>query len=239
MGEVSNESHPSDQCDTARRWNHISVATGLTTKSEDIQDIIMVCQLFDQLLFLPGPTCLGRTYHVCGSLCALQEVLLDIGREYYNIIGYTSFENANAMRLGLIQDPIDGIDYESNYDGCRRRQGFIEENEDRLTVLKNAIVALPDNIRLEMILFQYERIGCKSGLTMIDSEYKPLWSMDGSLPLRGASLDYSRLLAGENADQLWCYMHGTFHSCNEPGEENERDDITVETVNSSDEESDE
>ena len=73
---------------------------------------------------------------------------------------------------------------------------------------------------------------------MITSDYQPLWCTSKCRAITCASLDYSRLITGDNSESHFCYDNGLFHQAAVDDEDlNSFDDQTVSTeVSSEDEE---
>lgn len=63
------------ECDVARRWYHVAIASGLTNNAQELEQMKQFCSLFDCLLFEPdGPPCLCRGWYGCGSVCTLANI---------------------------------------------------------------------------------------------------------------------------------------------------------------------
>jgi len=227
------------RCDCSCRWLHLATATGLASNDDDLGMIVLACHLLEEILFEPGPPTLRRTRHSCGSICAILDLLLEVASEYHGVIGYTRTLFARKIVSGEWTALVEGRHFHTSFgEGCENRSGFLDDHGKTLAELKNALIALPSEIRLEMLRFQFERTGFEFRLTMITSDYQPLWCTSKCRAITCASLDYSRLITGDNSESHFCYDNGLFHQAAVDDEDlNSFDDQTVSTeVSSEDEE---
>ena len=230
--EETEANNAAKQCkcvDSARRWHHLAVVAGIS-EPDVLGKIQWICQSLDALVFMPGPPCLMRSHYLCGASCAVRKMLLEIGSENYNVIGFTGSEYAWKKKKGEL-DSLDGhYDDLTSHDQCANLAGFLqhENNAECLADLKEAIVALPESIRLLMLLFHFERLACGAeSPTMIDADHNPLWSYD-SFVMDRASTEFSRLLSGLHSEWHWCSRHGTFYPCRALLDDGDTTDATSE-----------
>lgn len=219
--------------DCALRWHHMATAVGFDLECMPI--ICNICHLMESTLFEPGPPSLSRTRCSCGSYCAILEILLNVAKEHHNAIGFSGTRYANQLLEERLPFPIQGHHYGVTFGtGCEYRQEFLDHGYGpSLEELKAALVSLPSYIRLEVLVFFFERTStCYGNKVLLDKKFQPLWSPLYPL-LRNASLDFSRLFAGDNSEQHYCYSCGLFHRL--AGEDEYTDDMdgaTVATVSS-------
>ena len=74
--------------DSARRWEFVATASGLTKNQSEIESIKKVMTLFDKLLWIPGASpYIGYddvcTNFACGSVSSLNQILNAIVKEIY------------------------------------------------------------------------------------------------------------------------------------------------------------
>ena len=106
--------------------------------------------------------------------------------------------------------PIENHDYCTTSGPCGNRNEFLADYGERLEDLKQGLLLLPANVQREMIIYLFERTSTFfSRETLIDSNFKPLWSPLYS-KLRSASYDFSRLLAGDKSEEEYCYEFGLY-----------------------------
>lgn len=218
--------------DISRRWHHVAVTSGLTTDRDELEEIMKICHLFELLLFEPGgPACLCRARHGCGSVCALSSLLLEIGRQHHDVIGFASQEYAFMRLRGQVEKEER---YRASFHPCMNHDAFMDDFGDFMKQLEEMIVELKPNVRSEVLQWFFERIRCNEKIVMIDSDEMPLMKKQVTFPIHFANMDYSRLVYGEDAEEHICFMHGTFHR--ESFENDGSDDGTEGTAEESDSE---
>ena len=219
--------------DVALRWHHMATAIGFDLEYMPV--ICNICHVMESTLFEPGPSSLSRTRFCCGSYCAILELLLNVAKEYHNAIGFTGARYATQLLEGRLLFPIQGHHYGVTFGtGCEYRQEFLDDGHGpSLEKLKAALVSLPSHIRLEVLVFFFERTStCYGNKVLIDKHFQPLWSPLYPL-LRNASMDFSRLFAGDNSEQHYCYSCGLFrHAFGEDEYNDDMDGATVATLSS-------
>jgi hypothetical protein len=133
--------------DIAQRFHHVAVVSGLTTDPGELEDIVCTwCELFDSLLFEPdGPPCMCRSRHACGSICALSNMLLEIGRQHYDVIGIASQEYAMLRQV----EPEEN--YQASFPPCLFHDCFMDQFGSYMERLEEHILSLNPDIRLELL----------------------------------------------------------------------------------------
>ena len=209
--------------DAARRWCCVSIASGLTTDPSELKTIRDVCQLFDEILFEDGaPPCLARTRHGCGAICALSDMLLDVGREHHNVIGFADIDEAMDVYLGRTEEVHQ---FDKRFHPCRKVPVFNEEYGRNVTELERRLRNLNDNIRAEIIGWQFERIRCDLGILMITSDQKPLIEEKRTFPCQFLHMDYTQLVYGEVDEKIFCRMHGIVDLYGDDEKEEKEDEV--------------
>jgi hypothetical protein len=210
------------QLDVARRFHHVAVVSGLTTDPDELEHIVCTCELFDSLLFEPdGPPCMCRSRHACGSICALSNMLLEIGRQHHDVIGIASQEYAMLRFTGQVEPEEN---YQASFPPCLFHDGFMDQFGSYMERLEEHILSLNPDIRSELLQWLFERIRCEQKIVMINSKELPLTKMQMTFPIHFANMDYSRLVFGEDAQQALCFVHGTFNRSSLHEEDDDDDD---------------
>ena len=239
--------HQSSEWDVARRWNHIALASGAVPSSstekeeegggvDEVQALVECAQFFETLLFEPRtPPCLEYGRYECGSLCSLSNLLLEVGREHHNVVGFCRIQTALDKFRG---DNSEDIDYYAHFPPCGNADAFGDQFHSLLGPLRDEIVALPPHLRVEFIQFEFERIRCREGLCMINSEEIPLFTRK-TFAIHFANMDYSRLVYGDDAERRMCFMHGTVYPtchCHDHDHGDEEDSVNRDGDGSGDDE---
>ena len=151
------------QLDIGRRFHHVAVVTGLTTDPEELEDIVVYASYFDSLLFEPdGPPCMCRSRYACGSMCALSNMLLEIGRQHHDVIGIASQEYGMLRFTGQVEPEEN---YQASFPPCLYHDEFMDQFGSYMEHLEDCIVSLKPDIRSELIQWLFERIRCNKRLS--------------------------------------------------------------------------
>jgi len=193
--------------DVACRWRHVATATGLCTDPEEVVQIMKFCHDFDHCMFEEGVhACLHHSRLGCGSLCSLSNILLDVGREYHDVVGFCLIEQAMLRHRGEIEE----AEYESYFPQCQNHDDYMDEFGDEVLQLRDLLVSLRPELRCELTAWFFERIRCPwQQITMLDSNEMPLFG-EKTFPIHFACMDYSKLVYSDQELNLMCGMHGVF-----------------------------
>jgi hypothetical protein len=131
--------------------------------------------------------------------------LLELVKEHHGVAGFAS--------AGLIMTMPDraSLPVENDISGCENEDAYLANFGDSLKKLRQLLMALPEDIRFEMLVLFFERISTASRIKRFVTTDR-MESMSGNhySLLFCASLDFSRLHAGENAYRYYDCFFGLF-----------------------------
>ena len=114
-----------------------------------------VMQLYNELQWDPGSGCVDfekDARHACGSKCPLLEmILMKTDRNYHDAVGFNFLPQGKEYSL------------EDDFAGCINAPGFYHEFLHQLATLEAKLIALPNDVRNDVIvcLLGRGRCGCR------------------------------------------------------------------------------
>lgn len=190
--------------DSALRWAHVAVVTGLATDVDDIASITNFCDKFDRALYEPHvPPSVHASYTRwgCGSICTLANLLYSIGAEHHGAVGIAFTEEAIEIRQGDLEELSL---FNSEFPTCRKGPSYLNKHRRDVEELRNLLQGMRPSVRVQLIAWQFQRIRLDLNVCLVNSDNIPIESVGDAHGMRSriyaAHRDYSHLVYGEDPE---------------------------------------
>jgi hypothetical protein len=187
--------------DSARRWRFVAAASGLSTKSKELNDIAEFCSDCDDLYWDKGdPPDLFKTKFASGSRAALLAMVVDAAQELYSSkLHIYQMTDVRAVKKGkMAEGNLEPVPVGS----CCNVDEFLDTHSADVTRLKNKLRRFPKRVRLEVIRWFVSRDVC--GARLFDENYDEIMTKDSDR-VDSAHHEYGELMYPKKAGLCPCH----------------------------------
>lgn len=187
--------------DSARRWRFVAAASGLSTKTQELDDIADFCSCCDDLYWNKGDRPdLNATKFACGSRAALVAMVVDAAQELYGCtLCIYQIKDVDAFKLGtMAESDMDQYPLGS----CGNMDTFLDVHSADVTSLKDKLRRFRKPFRLEVIRWFISRDIC--GGCLFDENHKPITTKESDR-VDSAHHEYGELMYPKKAGLCLCH----------------------------------
>lgn len=180
----------------------MAAATGLSTKSQELDDIAEFCSGCDDLYWDKGARpSMRETKFACGSHAALVAMVVEAAQELFgSTLSIYKIKDVDAFKLGMLaeseleQYPVGSC--------CNNVVVFLDVHSADVTRLKNKLRRFRKPVRLEVIRWFISRDVC--GGDLFDQNYEPI-TTEYSDRVHSAHYEYGELMYPKKAKMCQCH----------------------------------
>ena len=197
--KCNNEENDTFECDSARRWRYVTMATDLEPREDMIREICSFCSRADALYWNPGDApMLNKTRYSCGSRAAMTAMLMGEAKRMYgdDIEIYSLNDITNRDELEALP-----------YGNCCNMDAFLEEHRTDLHHLQVKLRRFSKDVRTELILWFISRDHC--GYHLFQRDLEPIKTSTSDAVVQ-THIEYGKMMYPKSWN--FCNAHGVAYS---------------------------
>ena len=197
--------------DSAKRWEYVASATGLSNSESELEKIMDFCNSWDSIYWdHDSEPKLTQTRFSCGSQKVLCNMLLKCARDLYG-------RRVRGMYIGPNGTPDRNREIiKEEGSCCNKVGGFLREYSKEVYALRRQLHAFRPEIRIELMRWFFARDHC--GYWLVDDNGMPLTteyaSEVDSAHKEYGTLHYSQNRTPKGRPQM-CLVHGVVYEDDE------------------------